>query len=91
MNNIRFNSEDELKEWLKDAWPVGSLMSEYDESGNYWDETVLKKDDKYYVLSYLDGTPTPVRPKKRTDADWYELREVKKITRTEIVEDWEFI
>jgi hypothetical protein len=89
---IRFDTLDEFKTWLEDAWPVGIITDEFDSSGNHWVEQVYQyKKDKYYSVCSLDGNLSPVRPKKRTADDWYEIREVKKITRTEIVEDWEFI
>jgi hypothetical protein len=89
---IRFDTLDEFKTWMKDAWCVGTIIDEFDSCGNHWSENVYQyKKDKCYAVCSLDGNLSPVRPKKRAEKDWYEIREVKKITRTEIVEDWEFI
>jgi hypothetical protein len=91
MNKLKFNTKKELSMWLKGAHLIDYITDEYDESGNYWTEVVYQKDDKYYAVSYLDGIPSPERPKKIGEGDWYEIYEVKKIKKMVEIIEWESI
>lgn len=93
MNDLRFETEQELKNWLKDAKYEDTIMLEYDESGNKYYEFVVKKNDKFYSVNMCNDILSPVRPKQRDEEDWYMIYEVNKIinivTKEEVT--WEYV
>ena len=68
---------------------MDSITDEYDDSGNHWGEYIYQKDSKYYAIAFCNGVFSPVRPKKRTEQDWYEIREVKPIKKWIEITEWE--
>lgn len=72
----------ELKEWKTGAHFVDST-AEYDSSTNCWETRIYEKDGKYYSIEYLNGYPCErYVSEKGYIRDEYEVREVRKKTRT---------
>jgi len=90
MNKIKFNTVDELEDWLRDADVIDSIEDEYDGSGNHWSEYVYEKDKKYYVVSFCNKNLSPIRPKKIDEPDTYEITEVKPIKKMVEITEWHF-
>ena len=80
----------ELNDWVKSAKYIETSRTEFDECGNEDYYKIFKKDNKFYMIEYMNGHPYEryISGKGYVRGE-YDIREVRRIEWVETLHDWE--